>query len=138
LANGKVVDTGDAASHEAVLVELPVFVAVGAKPIPGVVVPLVGETNRDAVALESPEFLDEAIVQLLVPLAGKELVAGFATGQKLRAVAADAVRGVSQGDLFRVARIPGILGQADLFGGGLGIEWRKRWSRVFSCGHKTP
>jgi hypothetical protein len=46
-----------------VLVELPVLVAVAAKPIATVVVPLIGETNRNAVFAESPDFLDEPVVE---------------------------------------------------------------------------
>jgi hypothetical protein len=53
--NRKIVDAGNAQAHQAVLIELPILVAVAAKPIATVVVPLVGETNRDAVFAESPD-----------------------------------------------------------------------------------
>ena len=52
--NGQVVDAGDAAVHETVVAELPVFVAVGAEPVVGVVVPFVGEADGDAVVVEGP------------------------------------------------------------------------------------
>ena len=54
------------------VVELPVLVAVGAKPVPGVVVPLVGESHRDPVVVERPQLLDQPVVQLLGPLPGQE------------------------------------------------------------------
>src|SRR5271170_2345341 len=40
--NRQIIDAGDAQSHEPVLVELPVFIAIAAKPMAAVVVPLVG------------------------------------------------------------------------------------------------
>ena len=44
----EVVDAGVAVMHDAVFVEFPVFVSVGAVPVAGVVVTLVGEADRDA------------------------------------------------------------------------------------------
>jgi hypothetical protein len=57
----QIVDAGVAMVHETVFVELPVFVAVGAVPVAGVVVTLVGEADGDACAVEGPELFDEAI-----------------------------------------------------------------------------
>jgi hypothetical protein len=62
LLDRKIVDAGNAEAHQAVFVELPILVTVAAKPIAAVVVPLVGETNRDAVLSESPDFLNEPVV----------------------------------------------------------------------------
>jgi hypothetical protein len=42
--------------HQAAAVELPVFVAVAAIPILGIVMPFVGETHSEAIAAEEPEF----------------------------------------------------------------------------------
>src|SRR5258705_2335465 len=109
LFNREIVDAGDAPPHEAMLVELPVLVAVGAEPVAGVVVPLVGETHGDAVAVKRPKFLDEAIVQFLAPLAGQELDNGLAAREKLSAIAPDAVRRVGQGNSLRIACVPGVL-----------------------------
>jgi hypothetical protein len=55
-----------APAHQAVLVELPVLVAVGAEPGAGVVVGLVGEADGDAVAVVGPQFLDQWIVDRAV------------------------------------------------------------------------
>src|SRR5260370_8488054 len=63
-----VVDAGFAAAHQAVLVELPLLVAVRAVPLAGVVVPLILKPPRDAVAAERPQILDHAIPTLPPPL----------------------------------------------------------------------
>src|ERR1700676_2812605 len=49
LADRKVVDAGNAASHQAALVKLPILVAERPKPVAAAVMPLIGETYRDAV-----------------------------------------------------------------------------------------
>ena len=67
-----IVDAGNAQAHQAVLVELPSLVAVAAKPVAAVVVPLVGETNLDAVLSESLDFLNEPVVKFTLPFAGQE------------------------------------------------------------------
>src|SRR5262249_23290370 len=129
--NGQVVDAGDAASHEAVFVELPVFVSVGAEPIAGVVVPLISKTDRDPITLKRPEFLDQTIFQFFVPFARQELHDLLATCKELRPVAPNAVWRVGERDTLRVTSIPGILGQPNFFGGGFGIEWGKGRSWIF-------
>jgi hypothetical protein len=122
----QVVDAGMAREHESVLVELPVLVTIGAEPVPGVVVPLVGETHGDAIAGECPELLRKAVVELAVPFAGQESDDLIAAGQKLGAVSPAAIDGVCQRNLVRIAGVPGVFGLANLFGGsGLG-KWRKR------------
>src|SRR5579864_6145163 len=74
----QVVDAGVTNAHQAVLVELPIFVAIGTKPVAGVVVTFVCEAHGDAVAGERPEFFGEAVVELAIPLArqkGDDLLA---------------------------------------------------------------
>src|SRR5262245_2067349 len=58
LGDRPVVDAGDAPAHQAVLVELPVLVAVRAEPVAAVVAPLIGEAHGDAVAGKGPQPLD--------------------------------------------------------------------------------
>ena len=36
--------------------------------MPGIIVPFVGETHRDAIAIVGPKFLDQPVVELLRPL----------------------------------------------------------------------
>src|ERR1700743_1894142 len=81
--NGKIVDAGVAMMHDAVLIELPVFVAVGAIPIAGVVVAFVGETHSDAGPVKGPELFNEAVVEFTFPFPGEEFDDLFATVDKL-------------------------------------------------------
>ena len=76
--NLDIVDAGFAAAHQAVLVELPLLVAVGAMPLAGGIMPFVLEAHRDAVVVERPEILDQAVVELLLPFAGEECLDGLA------------------------------------------------------------
>ena len=105
-------------------IERPLLVAVAAEPGAVRIMPLVGEAGGDAVAGEGPHFLDEAIIQLLLPLAGQEGDDSGAAGQELRAVSPGAAFGVGQGHAGRVAGVPGVLGHAGLAGGGFGGEGR--------------
>src|SRR5712691_9887992 len=81
--DGNVVEAADAPAHQPAGIALPVLVAVGAEPVSRVVVPLVGETHRDAVLAARPDFLDEPVVELAAPLAAQELLDGRAPVQKL-------------------------------------------------------
>ena len=47
LRNRQVVDAGIAELHQSLVIELPVLVAVGTKPLTAVVVPFVSVTNGD-------------------------------------------------------------------------------------------
>ena len=83
----QVVDACMPMRHEARFVELPVLVAIAAKPAARIVVPLVGKAHGDAVFGKGPQFLDEPIVQLARPLALQELANGFTPNGKFGAVA---------------------------------------------------
>src|SRR5512138_48143 len=95
-----VVDAGLAAAHQAVLVEFPLLVAVGAVPLAAGVVPLILEAHGDAVAVERPEVLDQAVVALLLPFAGEEGLDRLAALKEFRAVAPAAVLGIGKRDAF--------------------------------------
>jgi hypothetical protein len=47
-----------------VLLKFPVLISVAAEPVAAVVVPLVREAHGNAVLAESPDFLDQAVVEL--------------------------------------------------------------------------
>src|SRR5258706_4902498 len=129
LVDGKVVDTGEAHDHEAVVVERPVLVTVRAKPGSRVIVPLVRESHSDPVAGERPEFLDQPVVQLLAPLAREELPHFLATHAKFRPVPPSRVLAIDQRDAIRVPAVPRILRHADFLDGGF---LRERWEwRIF-------
>src|SRR5580693_1965078 len=124
----QVVDAGDTHSHQAVLVELPVLVPIAAKPMPAVVVPLVSESDRDTVAGECPQLLDQAIVELAVPFAYQEGLDGLAAAEELRAVAPAAVGRIGERHTLGIPGVPGVFGQAHFLRRGLGIERRERGS----------
>ena len=126
--DGKVIDTRKTKPHQAMLIEFPVFVAVAAEPIPAVVMTFIGKTYGNAVLVERPEFLDQAIVEFTAPLARQECFDLLAALQEFRAVSPPAVRCVGKGDARRVAGIPGIFGHAHFLSGGFGSERRKRWA----------
>src|SRR6476660_2221434 len=113
-----IVDAGFAAAHQAVLVECPLLVAVGTMPLPGIVVPLVLKPHRDAVAVEGPEILDQAILMLFRPFAGEKGGDRGAALEKFRTVTPAAIFGIGQRHAGGIARIPGVFGHAGLLGGG--------------------
>ncbi len=65
----QVVDARDPPPHQALIVELPVLVAVAAEPVAGIIAPLIGEPDRDAILAKGPNLLDQAIVEFARPLA---------------------------------------------------------------------
>ena len=75
--------------HEAVHVEFPILVAVGAEPLSLAVVPLVGEATAMRLSPERPKLLDQSIVELARPFARKErddLIAPLGNSDRLRQV----------------------------------------------------
>ena len=80
----------------------------------GVVVPLVREAHRDALAFERPQLFDQAVVELACPLAGEEGFDLGAPARKLGAVAPRAVRRVRERHALRIATVPGVFGGAHL------------------------
>src|SRR5690349_23662440 len=68
----QVVDAGEAAAHQSIGAEFPVLVAIAAEPVAAVIVPLVSKAHGNAIVLECPEFLGQAVVEFTLPLAGKE------------------------------------------------------------------
>src|ERR1700677_1331806 len=66
-ADRQIVDAREAQAHQAVPVELPVLIAVAAKPAPRIVAPFVGEANGDAVRMKGRRPLDQPLVLLAVP-----------------------------------------------------------------------
>src|SRR3954465_12756648 len=122
----KVVDARDTPPHQAALVELPVFVAVGAEPVARVVVPLVGEADGDPVLVLRPEFLDQTVIQFVGPLAAEKSDDARPSDEELGAVSPAAILGVGERYVFGVARVPGILRQTRLSGRCFGREGRER------------
>src|SRR6516162_819689 len=91
-----------------------------------IVVPLVRKAHGDAVVAKGPDFFDQAVIELAVPLSCQERLDRRAALEKLRAVAPAAVGRIGERDARGVARIPCIFSHARLLRGGLGREGRKR------------
>src|SRR5262245_33835555 len=72
LFDSDIVDARLAPAHVAVLVELPVLVAVAAPPLPGVIMPLVLEAHGDPIIGEGPQALAQNVVELALPFASQE------------------------------------------------------------------
>src|ERR1700730_6058655 len=108
------------------LVEFPVLVAIAAEPVPAVVVPFIGKADGDTIRTERPEFLDQPVVELAVPLSRQKGFDRLASLQEFGAVAPTTSGGVGERDARRIARVPGILGKTRLFGGGFVGERRER------------
>jgi hypothetical protein len=96
MADRQIVDAGEAAAHQACLIKLPVFVAIGAEPLAGHIMPFIGETHRHAVFAKALDFLDQPIVVLPLPLSGKEGDDFGATADELYPVPPLAVLRVGQ------------------------------------------
>src|SRR5262245_42693557 len=90
----QIVDARVTPAHEAVLVELPIFVAIRSKPVVRIIVPFVSEAHRDARSVEGPQLFDQAVVELARPFALKESDDLIAALKNLRAVPPAAVEGV--------------------------------------------
>ena len=126
LLDRQVIDAGDAAAHQALFVELPVFVAIAAEPVAGIVVRFIGEAHGDATVGERPHFFDQPIIELAIPFAREKCLDLLAAVNELGAVAPDTVDRISERDVGRIARVPGIFGDPRLLCGGLGAERRQR------------
>lgn len=120
----QIVDRSRTPLHQPVIGELPVFVAIGAKPVPCIVMPLVSEAHRDSVGCEGPELLDEAIVELLRPLASQEADDFLPTADEIRPIAPVAIRSINHRNELQIAGIPSVLSAPDLLFCGL---MRERW-----------
>src|ERR1700751_2040393 len=107
LLDRKVIDAGKASPHQAVLGELPVLVAVGAKPVAGIVVPFIGKAYRNPVLGEGPELLDQPVVELLGPFAREEGNDLLPPVDELGTIAPIAVRRIGQRHPLRITGIPG-------------------------------
>src|SRR5580692_1855932 len=122
----QVVDAGDPPAHQALFVELPILVAIAAKPVAGIVVPFIGKAHGYPVVAKRPDLLDQPILQLANPLAYEECLDGLAATNELGAVAPDAVHRIGKRYFGGIARVPGILGEARLVRGAFGCERRQR------------
>src|SRR5438045_2814672 len=73
LLDWQVINGRKSESHQAIAIKLPVFIAIGAEPVPGAIMPLVGEPHGNTVCVVSPKFFDQPIVECFGPLALQQL-----------------------------------------------------------------
>src|SRR5690625_2630206 len=106
--DGQVIDAGVALCHQAIVIELPVFVTIGSEPLAAVITPLIGKANRNPVTIVAPQLLDQAIVQLAGPFALQKAANGIASFEEFGAITPLAVGGIGQGDFLRITSVPGI------------------------------
>src|SRR5215813_13927185 len=92
--------------------------------------PLVRESNGDAIVPERPQLLDQSIVQLAVPFAPKKRDDLLAPGDEFRPISPAALETVGAGHPLGVARIPAILGSPHLLDRRVERERRQRRSRL--------
>lgn len=126
LADGLVIDAGEAARHVTVRVELPVLIAVGTGPMAVVIAIFILDAHGDAVASAGPERLLKPLIQFARPLAFEERHHFGAATQKLGSVASFGVLGAGERDRFGVPGIPGVLGHLDFVTRGL-LGERQEW-----------
>src|SRR3954471_12891998 len=127
--DGDIVDAGLAPPHQAVFIELPLLIAVGAVPLPCIVVPFILEAYGDAVLIKAPEILDQTIVMFLLPFASQKGDDRLASPKEFGAVTPTAVLRIGQRHLDGIARIPGVFRHARLLRGGFAGEGRQRRTR---------
>src|SRR6185503_9677989 len=111
LFDREIIDAGVTALHESYGVEFPHFISVRAKPLPSLIVRLVGKADSNPVFVKSPELFDQAVLEFLRPLSGQEGNDFVSAVYEFVAIAPAAVESVALRNFFRVARIPVILGR---------------------------
>src|SRR6267378_7007564 len=130
LFDWQIVDGSKPQAHQPVLIELPILIAIRAKPIPGVIVAFIGKAYGDTVSLERPKLFDQPIVQLFRPFASEKRDNFLPSVHKFRAVSPAGINCVSQSHLFWITRVPGIFCQSNLLNSRFACKWRQRrtWS----------
>src|SRR5262249_47970040 len=115
-----------ASPNQSLLLKFPVLVAIAAEPIAAVVMPFVSKPYRDTVLAKCPDFLDEAVIQLLAPFARQKCLNSGATLKEFRSVSPDAVHRIRKPNATPIARIPCVFGHSGLLRGALDRE-RRKW-----------
>src|SRR5436190_14404186 len=97
--------------------------------------PLICKPDCDAVPVKCPQFLNEPIIQFLVPFTGKELDNGVAPCEKLGTIAPNSVGRVGQRNPLRLARVPGVLCHTAFLRCGFRVKGREWRPWLFRCAH---
>lgn len=120
------VDAGVARGHQTVVVEFPVLVAVGPKPLMAIVAIFLSIAHCDPRTGKGPQFLDQAIFVLARLFAGEEFAHFFTPDRKFDPVAPARVGRIGQRNPIGIAAVPAIFGKSHLLRGGFEREGRQR------------
>ena len=112
-----IVDAGEAALHQTIRLEFPVFITVRAIPVARIIMPFIGIAHGDTVFRKCPQLFDQTIIQLFFPFALQECLCCLTVSGKLRAVSPLGIQRIGKCDFGRVATVPAILCQSDFFDG---------------------
>src|SRR6185312_12364404 len=129
LFDREIIDAGVTALHESARIKLPHFVSVRTKPLPGLIVRLVGKADRNSFFIKSPQLFDQAVLEFLRPLPAQEGDDLISAIYKFVAIAPTAIEGVALRNFFRVTRVPVILGGSDLESRSLPRKWGHKIGR---------
>lgn len=130
-ADRQIVDTGIALPHQTAIIKLPILVAERSEPVPTVVMPLIGKPDGNSVAAESPEFLDQPVIQLSPPFSRKERYDRFAPAHEFSTVTPLAVHRICQSDPHRVATVSAVFSKTNFLDCASERKRRKGWSLSF-------
>ena len=122
--DGGIVDARLAAAHQAVEVERPLLVAIGAPKLAGGIVIFVGKACGDVRVVERPHLFYEAVFVLGLPFVREEGDDRCGAAEELRVVAPAAIGCVGRSDARGIARVPCVFGGARLLDCGFARERR--------------
>src|SRR5581483_8726273 len=122
----EIVDRGEPKSHETVRIELPVFISIRAKPMTGIVMPLISKPYSDTIPGKRPEFLDEPVIQFFGPFPLQKLNDLLSSIRKFSAISPARIDCIRQRYFFRIASVPAIFCQAHFLNGSLTSKRRQR------------
>src|SRR5690606_1077667 len=94
----QIVDAGVTYLHQTVFAKFPVFIAVRAEPVAGVVMPFVSVAYGDTVIAVSPQFLDQTVIEFFGPFAFKKGLRFFAALDEFSTVAPFGIHAVGEGE----------------------------------------
>jgi len=60
--SGSVIYARETPTHQTVLIEFPILVAIRTEPVSAVAAPLICKTDSNSIAVERPKLLDQSIV----------------------------------------------------------------------------
>jgi len=124
LSDPKFIDACVSRMHQPFRVEFPVFIAIGPKPIAGVIVILIRKPDGNPVVQKCPEFLDKSVVQLSDPLPREQRDDLLTPVGELGSISPVRINGVCKGDFCRVSAVPAVFCQSNFLDRGFQSKGR--------------